>query len=134
MHVALDRTVSLIRKHIVVVCLAVALISLLTSGCSHAHAQSAIVKSNGTEDTANTISRVFGPYAHQAIHVAMCESGLNPYAHNPSGASGVFQIMPSTFAGTSQAGGSIFDANNNIQAAYEIFVRDGHSFREWACR
>lgn len=31
------------------------------------------------------------------LRVAMCESGLNPNAYNPSGASGLFQFMPGTY-------------------------------------
>jgi hypothetical protein len=49
-------------------------------------------------------------------------------------AEGVFQILPATWAGTSQAGQSEFNAYANILAAHEIFVRDGYSFREWVCQ
>lgn len=35
-----------------------------------------------------------GGHGDFAMRVADCESGLNPRAHNPSGASGVFQVMP----------------------------------------
>jgi len=89
---------------------------------------------------AATIYRVFGPYSWGAIRVAMCESGLNPYAYNPyssggSHAEGVFQILyPSTWMGTSQAAYSPYDATANILAAYSIFARDGYSWREWSCR
>ena len=81
------------------------------------------------------ISQVFGSYAGGAMNVARCESGLNPSATNPSsGAAGLFQIMPATFNGTSQAGGSIYDAYTNTVAAHEIFVRDGYTWRAWACQ
>lgn len=85
------------------------------------------------------IQQVFGPYASGALNVARCESGLNPNAYNPtsiggSHAAGVFQILyPSTWRGTSQAGSSPYNAWANIQAAHEIFVRDGYSWREWSC-
>jgi LysM repeat protein len=86
------------------------------------------------------ISRVFGPYASAAIRVARCESGLNPRAYNPisvggSHAMGVFQILyPGTWMGTPQASHSPYDAMANILAAHSIFVRDGYSWREWACK
>lgn len=80
------------------------------------------------------IDSVFGAYGPAAINVARCESGLNPGAYNPSGASGLFQIMPGTFAGTSEAGQSIFNAQASALAAHEIFVRDGYSWREWTCK
>ena len=86
------------------------------------------------------INQVFGSYAAGAINVATCESGLNPGATNSmsiggSHAAGVFQILyPSTWAGTSEAANSPYDAWSNIVAAHEIFVRDGYSWREWTCQ
>jgi LysM repeat protein len=86
------------------------------------------------------IEQVFGPYASGALHVASCESGLNPDATNPisiggSHAAGVFQILyPSTWDGTSEAASSPYNAMSNILAAHDIFVRDGYSWREWVCQ
>jgi LysM domain-containing protein/transglycosylase-like protein with SLT domain len=80
------------------------------------------------------IGQTFGSYASGAINVASCESGLNPGASNSSGAAGLFQIMPATWAGTSEAGQSPYNASANIAAAYQIFVRDGYSWREWTCQ
>jgi len=80
------------------------------------------------------IDQTFGSYASGAINVASCESGLNPGAYNPSGAAGLFQIMPGTWSGTSEAGQSPYNASANIAAAYQIFVRDGYSWREWTCQ
>ncbi len=92
------------------------------------------------QDIPALINRVFGPDGPAAIRVAQCESGLNPSAYNPisvggSHAEGLFQILvPSTWWTTSQAGNSPYDAQANTLAAHEIFVRDGHSWREWVCQ
>ena len=81
------------------------------------------------------IRKVFGSYASQAINVAMCESSMNPNAYNGIlGAAGLFQIIPGTWAGTSYASQSVYNPAANIQAAYQIFARDGYSWREWACK
>lgn len=84
----------------------------------------------------NMIYQVFGSaYGPGAVNVAMCESTMNPNAYNSVlGASGLFQIIPSTFASTSYAGQSVFDPMVNIEAAHEIFARDGYSWSEWSCR
>jgi len=85
-------------------------------------------------NVSSMIYQIFGANGQAAINVAQCESGLNPGAYNPSGASGLFQIMPGTWAGTSQAGLSPYNAQANAIAAHEIFVRDGYSWREWTCQ
>jgi hypothetical protein len=101
---------------------------------SKAHAAS------GNASVAAMIDQVFGPYAPGALSVAECESGLNPNAYNPisiggSNAVGIFQILyPGTWYTTSEAGMSPYDPMANIEAAHEIFVRDGYSWREWVCQ
>ncbi len=93
----------------------------------------------GQSSVVAMIEQVFGSYAPGALQVAKCESGYNPDAYNPisiggSHAEGVFQILyPSTWVGTSEAASSPYNASANIQAAHEIFVRDGYSWREWSC-
>jgi LysM domain/Transglycosylase SLT domain len=83
---------------------------------------------------ASMIYQVFGASGATAVSIATCESGLNPGATNPySGAAGVFQIMPGTWSGTSYAGYSAYNAWANINAAHQVFVRDGYSWREWVC-
>jgi hypothetical protein len=102
-----------------------------------AHAETA---SLSTSDVQNIIQNVFGPDAPGAMNIAWCESTDNPNAVNPtvignSRAEGLFQILyPSTWHTTSQAGNSPFDARANAIAAHDIFIRDGHSWREWACQ
>ena len=94
----------------------------------------------GQQAIIDKIIAVFGAYAPGAINVARCESDFDPNAWNTiaiggSHASGVFQILyPSTWNGTSYARYSPYDADANIRAAHEIFVRDGYSWREWACK
>jgi hypothetical protein len=100
--------------------------------------RSAPVTSGGSVQS--MIQSVFGSYAGQALSVARCESGYNPGAYNGisvggSHAEGVFQILyPSTWSGTSYSGYSPYNAWANIHAAYQIFARDGFSWREWVCR
>ncbi len=96
-------------------------------------ATNAPAQAGANGSVAAMISQVFGPYAGGAISVASCESGMNPSAGNPSGAAGVFQIMPGAFSSTSQAGSSPYNTYANIVAAHDIFVRDGYSWREWGC-
>jgi hypothetical protein len=94
----------------------------------------------GQQAIINEIVTVFGSYSQGALNIARCESGYDPNARNPyaignSHASGVFQILyPSTWNTTSYASSSPFNADANIHAAYQIFKRDGYSWREWACK
>lgn len=92
------------------------------------------VTGGSSGDVVSIIDQVFGSYASGAVNVASCESGLNPAATGPSGAAGLFQILPSTFDTTSEAGNSPYDAYSNTVAAYDIFVRDGYSWSEWTCQ
>jgi hypothetical protein len=93
----------------------------------------------GQGTVASMIYRIFGSYAAGALNVAKCESGLNPNSYNPtsiggSHAEGVFQILyPGTWMSTSEASSSPYNAQANILAAHEIFVRDGYNWHEWSC-
>ena len=81
---------------------------------------------------------------HAAQHaLAQCESLGDPDAYNPySGASGLFQFLPSTWASTSPKAGfpdaSVFDPVANIGAAAWIANRYdalGMSYwQPWSCR
>lgn len=82
------------------------------------------------------IQQAFAPLGGGAVtwaeRVAMCESGDNPGAVNrSSGAAGLFQIMPSTWAGTPYASQSEFDPVANARAAAWIYARRGGS--AWTC-
>ena len=66
-----------------------------------------------------------GPAAVQwALMIARRESNYDPRAQNPSGASGLFQFMPSTFAKSppGQAGKSIWDPVANAEAAAWMYT------------
>lgn len=65
--------------------------------------------------------------------VAACESGGSATAQNPSGATGLFQFMPSTFAATPQgrSGASITDPTANAQAAAYLYSQGQQA--QWSC-
>jgi hypothetical protein len=100
----------------------------------------ALPASPGQQVVIDEIKQIFGSYAQGALNISHCESGWDPSARNPypvgnSHAEGVFQILyPSTWDTTSYASRNPYDYDANIRAAYEIFSRDGNSWREWACK
>jgi uncharacterized protein YabE (DUF348 family) len=77
-----------------------------------------------------------GTDPEQLVRVAYCESRFNPGAYNASGASGLFQFMPGTWAANSvragYAGASAFDAVASANVAAWMFAR-GQAF-QWVCR
>jgi uncharacterized protein YabE (DUF348 family) len=77
-----------------------------------------------------------GADAEQLLRVAYCESRFNPGAYNASGASGLFQFMPRTWAANSEragyAGASPFDPVASANVAAWMFVR-GQAY-QWVCR
>jgi soluble lytic murein transglycosylase-like protein len=67
-----------------------------------------------------------------ALRVAKCESNYNPYAVNrSSGASGLFQFLPSTWAGSPYHAQSVFDPTANAKAAAWLYQRSGPG--QWVC-
>jgi hypothetical protein len=72
----------------------------------------------------------------QLVRVAYCESRFNPGAYNPSGASGLFQFMPGTWAANSAragfAGASVFDPVASANVAAWMFARGQAG--QWVCR
>ena len=88
-------------------------------------------------DIAKDITDAFsplGPAAVQwAMNVAWCESRYHPNSVNSSsGASGLFQFLPSTWAFTPYASYSPFDPKYNSLAAAWLYARDGPS--QWVCQ
>jgi hypothetical protein len=68
-----------------------------------------------------------------ALRIAACESGYNPYAVNrSSGAAGLFQFLPSTWAHSPWAAQSPFDPVANSQAAAWLYARSGPG--QWVCQ
>jgi soluble lytic murein transglycosylase-like protein len=64
------------------------------------------------------------------LRIAKCESGYNHLAKNKtSSASGTFQYLSSTWAGTDEgrAGLSVFDADANVRAAIKYIASRGHA-------
>jgi len=79
----------------------------------------------------------WGADPDQLLRVAWCESRYNPYALNArSGAAGLFQFMPATWAANSvragYAGANVFDAVANANTAAYMF-RNGQA-AQWSCK
>lgn len=68
----------------------------------------------------------------QALAVAWCESRYDPAAYNPSGASGLFQIIPYWHSWRLGPGESLFDPAVNVRVAYELYAEQG--WRPWVCQ
>jgi small subunit ribosomal protein S19 len=77
-----------------------------------------------------------GADADQLLRVAYCESRYNPGAYNASGASGLFQFLPSTWAANSVragfAGASVWDPVASANVAAYMF-RMGQA-GQWVCK
>lgn len=63
---------------------------------------------------------------------ASCESGFSSYAHNSSGASGLFQFLPSTWASTPFGSLSVWSPYANALAAGWMQARGRGG--EWVCK
>lgn len=85
------------------------------------------------------VKQVFGKHSDKAFKVLSCENGsLNPKAVNgagnfPAGSLdlGLFQINNHWQKIENKA--FLFDYKVNTQIAYNIFSRDGYSFKLWTC-
>jgi hypothetical protein len=78
-----------------------------------------------------------GADASQLLRVAWCESRYNPSAYNASsGASGLFQFMPRTWAANSvragYAGASVWDPVASANTAAWMFARN--QAHQWSCK
>lgn len=89
-----------------------------------------------TGDVAQIIYDVFGQNGARAVRIAECESGLNPYARNRSGALGLFQLL---------GHGDMFAAHGwnvetdwsdpykNAMVAFDL-SHGGTNWSAWVCR
>lgn len=66
--------------------------------------------------------------AAHAAEIAMCESGGNPGAYNPSGATGLWQILGSVVPG------NLYNPYVNALNAVSKFRASGENFSQWVCR
>jgi LysM domain/Transglycosylase SLT domain len=64
---------------------------------------------------------------YAAEQVSWCESGWNTRAYNPSGASGLWQILGSVVPGY------VFDARVNAANAVAKFRASGDTWAQWVC-
>lgn len=66
----------------------------------------------------------------QAVQIADCESGFNPDAYNPSGATGIWQILGQVTG----FGGSLTNPEVNAANAVAKFTASGDNFSAWVCQ
>lgn len=100
--------------------------------------------SGSAEQWRSLVSQFFpGNRVEEALRIIDCESNANPNAENPySGAAGLFQFLPSTWASTAPsagyAGASVFDPEANIASAAWLANRYqelGYYFwQPWSCK
>jgi len=88
------------------------------------------------ESIIRSAAATWGADPSQLLRVAWCESRYNPLAYNPrSGASGLFQFMPATWAANSvragYGGASVFDAVASANVAAYMF-HNGQA-GQWTC-
>ncbi len=89
------------------------------------------------ESVIRAAAATWGADPNQLLRVAWCESRYNPYAVNArSGAAGLFQFMPATWAANSvragYGGASVFDAVANANTAAYMFSL-GQAY-QWTCK
>jgi hypothetical protein len=83
---------------------------------------------SGVEQWRDLVAAYFPGEVDTALRVMACESGGNPGAYNPSGASGLMQVMPMWF---DIFGGDPFDPANNLRVA--ALVRAEQGWGAWVC-
>lgn len=66
--------------------------------------------------------------ASNAASIALCESGGRWWAHNPSGATGLWQILGQVVAG------DLYDPMVNAENAVSKFKSSHDTFAQWVCQ
>jgi hypothetical protein len=103
---------------------------------SYTYIAPAVVSTNNNsyQSIINAASAKYGVSAALMNSIIACESGYNPYAQNPSGASGIAQFMPSTFYGSWNiySSGGIWNAQAQIYAM-ALKISEG-GLDAWTCR
>lgn len=101
-----------------------------------AEPEDAPAPSTGATDIVSIIYAAADRYGQpraDMLRVARCESVLDPNAYNASsGASGLFQFLPGTWASTPYADQNIFDAEANANAAGWMWSVGRRN--EWVCQ
>ncbi len=78
--------------------------------------------------------RIGEPEKSWLLRVPNCESSWNPeLAPNGAGATGLYQFLPSTWAGTPYGNHSIYSARWQAEAAHWLYSKDGGG-SEWVCQ
>ena len=77
--------------------------------------------------------RISEPEREWLRRIPSCESSWEPWQHDSSGASGLYQFMPSTFASTPYGGHSIYSAYWNTRAAAWGYRHLERGKWEWEC-
>ena len=86
-----------------------------------------------TKDITDAFSPLGKAAVQWAMNVAWCESRYHPNSVNSeSGASGLFQFLPSTWSGTPYASKSPFDPRANAFAAAWLYSHYGPG--RWVCQ
>lgn len=86
------------------------------------------------------IAQYFQPEdVNRAIRIAWCESSFNPRSVNPvTGASGLFQLDPATWAARSTAAGipgaDILDGESNVAVAAWMLYELPGGWAQWECQ
>ncbi len=84
--------------------------------------------------TINAAASKYGLNPELLISIISCESGFNPQAYNPSGASGIAQFIPSTFYGSWNiySSGGLWNPTAQIYAMALKISQGG--LTAWVCR
>ena len=68
-----------------------------------------------------------------ALDIMECESGGDPTAYNPSGATGLFQIKPEFWSHLLRPGETLYNPEANVRVASVIVAASG-GWKHWTCK